>query len=321
MPIIQGGPAMSVVVDTSGQRVEGGSAIPVAVVTGRATQGGKAQRVVVVTNPDKIEGGPAIPVVAAAPGDTAVEGGPAMRVYVVSGSLSGGAVVVPSSLLTGLVAYWALEEASGTRADATGRGNTLSPTNAPGNAAGIVSNGLSLLAGSSQYVSRASTTDLQTGAIDFTYAGWVKLTAKTSFRMIASKYGAGAAETLLYYDTSDRFAFQTYTLAEVSLGNAKANTFGSPSTGVWYFLCAQQVAAGPTLKISVNNGAFDSVTPTGTPSAGSGVFQIGAYRGGTLPNGDMTIDEFGIWKRILTGAEITALYNAGAGRTYPFVGT
>jgi len=83
---------MNVVVDTSaGAQVEGGSAVPVAVVTGRAVTGNKATRVVVVTNPDRIEGGPAIPVVAAAPGDTAVEGGPAMRVYVVSGVLGASA--------------------------------------------------------------------------------------------------------------------------------------------------------------------------------------------------------------------------------------
>jgi len=90
----QGGPAMNVVVDTSpGAQVEGGSAVPVAVVTGRAVTGNKATRVVVVTNPDHIEGGPAIPVVAAAAGDTAVEGGPAMRVYVVSGVLGAAAPV------------------------------------------------------------------------------------------------------------------------------------------------------------------------------------------------------------------------------------
>ena len=90
---VQGGPAMNVVVDTSpGAQVEGGSAIPVAVVTGRAVTGNKATRVVVVTNPDHIEGGPAIPVVAAPAGDP-VEGGPAMRVYVVAGSLGGAAPV------------------------------------------------------------------------------------------------------------------------------------------------------------------------------------------------------------------------------------
>lgn len=229
----------------------------------------------------------------------------------------------PSSLLTSLVAYYTLNEASGTRTDSTARGNDLGPTNTPGNTTGVVGNALSLLAGSSQYVSRASTADLQTGAIDLTYAGWIKLTAKTSFRMMAAKYSAGAAETLLWYDPGDdRFEFRTYVLvSEAALGTAKANTFGSPSAGVWYFLCAQQIAAGPTLRISVNGGAFDSVTPTGTPTAGSGIFQLGAYRGGSLPNGDMAIDEFGIWKRLLTAAEIAALYNAGSGRTYPFTGT
>jgi len=91
---IQGGPAINVVPDASGARVEGGAAIPVAVVTdGRAVSGNKATRVVVVTNPDHVEGGAAIPIVAAAAGDVAVEGGPAMRVYVVQGSLGGVAPV------------------------------------------------------------------------------------------------------------------------------------------------------------------------------------------------------------------------------------
>lgn len=98
MPIVQAGPAMNVVVDASGARVEGGSAIPVAVVTdGRAQTGGKATRVVVVTNPDHVEGGPAIPVVAS-PAGTAVEGGPAMRVVVVQGSLAGVSAPVNTAL-------------------------------------------------------------------------------------------------------------------------------------------------------------------------------------------------------------------------------
>jgi hypothetical protein len=89
MPIqIQAGPAINVVRDPSGARVEGGSAIPIAVVSdGRAVGGTRsATRVVVVTNPDHVEGGPAIPVVAS-PAGSAVEGGPAMRVVVVQGSL------------------------------------------------------------------------------------------------------------------------------------------------------------------------------------------------------------------------------------------
>jgi hypothetical protein len=39
---------------------------------------------------------------------------------------------------------------------------------------------------------------------------------------------------------------------------------------------------------------------------------------GTSFNLNAQVDEFGIWDRQLTGAEVTALYNAGAG--LPFSG-
>lgn len=218
------------------------------------------------------------------------------------------------ALSDNLVAYYSLADIN----DATGRGNTLTNTNAVTFVSGKVGNAANFVVASTQYLTRASTADLQTGAIDFTVAGWVNLASKTTFRMLACKYSPGLAEWLLYYNPggSDRFAFQTYVLAsEASLGNVIATSFGSPSTGVWYFVCVQQIAAGPQLRISVNDGTVNTVTPTGTPTAGSGNFQIGAYRNGALTH-DGLIDELGIWKKALTAGEITQLYNAGSGMSY-----
>lgn len=126
MPIqIQGGPALNVVADPSGARVEGGSAIPVAVVSDARAVGGtrSATRVVVVTNPDHVEGGPAIPVIAS-PAGTPVEGGPAMRVYVVQGSLGSDPLAYTNKIIAlAPTAYWPLAEASGTTiVDASGNG-------------------------------------------------------------------------------------------------------------------------------------------------------------------------------------------------------
>ena len=85
----QGGPATRVSVQVGGI-VQGGPALPVAVVTdGRPVEGGPAQPVYVVAS-GPVMGGPAVPVVLAPAGAT-VESGSAIPVYVVSGSLGGAA--------------------------------------------------------------------------------------------------------------------------------------------------------------------------------------------------------------------------------------
>jgi len=45
-------------------------------------------------------------------------------------------------------------------------------------------------------------------------------------------------------------------------------------------------------------------------------FQIGSIENSSYWSG--LIDEIGIWSRVLTADEITALYNEGTGITYPF---
>ncbi len=62
------------------------------------------------------------------------------------------------------------------------------------------------------------------------------------------------------------------------------------------------------------NGVFDA-TLSATPFPGM-KYQYMGYDGFDQFKGD--IDEVGIWTRPLTPAEVTYLYNAGAGRTVPF---
>lgn len=216
-----------------------------------------------------------------------------------------------SSLLTSLVAYYKLEEASGTRADSTGRGNDLSTvTNAPGNTTGKVANAIQLVAASSQSVSRASTADLQ-GAVDWTIAAWVYLDSVGSERTIMAK----SVEWLLRYNTSSqRFDFGWSDGGNI-FRNVLANTFGALSLATWYFVVGIHDSSTNQIKISVNNGAFNTAAATGVTTA-SAVVTIG-QRGG-VNFWDGRVDEVGIWKRVLSAAELTTLYNGGNGTTYPF---
>jgi hypothetical protein len=60
-----------------------------------------------------------------------------------------------------------------------------------------------------------------------------------------------------------------------------------------------------TLDTSINN------------ASGTGTFGIGkaGYAPFDGPPGDM--DEIGVWARCITPAEVTYLYNSGAGKAYP----
>ena len=95
------------------------AAIPVAVVTdGRAVVGGPAQRVVVVTS-GPVQGGPARPIVAA-PSGAVVQGGPAIRVYVVSGSLNPTPTYTDKVKALNPIAYWPLTDSGEPAANLSG---------------------------------------------------------------------------------------------------------------------------------------------------------------------------------------------------------
>src|SRR5262249_11705670 len=117
------------------------------------------------------------------------------------------------------------------------------------------------------------------------------------------KFGAGL------YDNSSTPA---------SLGSVMANNFGQVSTGVWYFVAFRHDSAAKKYFLSVNAGPENSLTYTGTPNAGGGAdFTVSGFQTGNnyLLNG--AVDALGIWKRSLSSAEISSLYNSGSGMEYP----
>lgn len=221
------------------------------------------------------------------------------------------AAVNPSSLLTSLVAYYTLNEASGTRADSTGRGNDMSTiVGAPGNTTGKVSSAIQLTAASTQYISHASTTDLQ-GTADWTIAAWCWLDSVGTERSIVTK----STEWLLRYSTSANRFQVGWTDGIAAFRFTSADTLGIPSTATWYFVVGIHDSSSNLLKISVNNGTLDTSAATGV-TTGAAVAAIGMR--GTVNLWDGRIDELGIWQRVLSASEITTLYNAGNATTYPF---
>ena len=215
------------------------------------------------------------------------------------------------NLLQNLVAYWRLEEASGSRVDATGRGNTLTSNSAVGVVAGRVNSGASFIASSGQYLSIADNADLSTGNIDFTVAAWVYFDTVADNRGVVGKWAAGANEYIIRV-SGVTIEFRVGDQAQV---NGDAANGGEVLTGTWYFVVAWHDAAADILRIQVNNG-----TPAGV-SYTFGVADLGTdFRIGYNQNDnvfmDGRIDEVGLWKRVLTTAERADLYYAGSGNRF-----
>jgi hypothetical protein len=219
-----------------------------------------------------------------------------------------------SSLLTGLIGYWKLDEASGTRNDAHGsnhltdNGSVGSNTGKLGNAADLDGVNDSLILGDNA--------DLSTGDIDFTWTCWMYLDTKPTGNNAYAihkqdEYG------LLYrdYGGHDRLAFLVNDGAVI----VNASTLGSPSTGTWYFIVCWHDATANTINIQVNDGTVDSAATAGTaPSDTANEFQLGRYTAGTPLRWDGRLDGVGFWKRVLTATERSNLYNSGSGLEYPF---
>lgn len=228
------------------------------------------------------------------------------------------------ALSTNLVSYWKLDESSGNAADSVGS-NTLTNNGSAVYAAGKINNAVTCVR-NTDYLSIAngSQTGLNpTGS--FTINTWVKWSSIDSgnWNGIVSKldntsraYGSG----ILKQGGTDQY------WVAVDIGTSGGSSYSTPNanyatlvTGTWYMITIRYSTAG-TVKVDINNSRL--YTDTGAPSscqAGTADFRIG-YRNNPSPDdgSNALFDETGFWDREISDAEVTELYNGGAGLAYPF---
>jgi Concanavalin A-like lectin/glucanases superfamily len=234
-------------------------------------------------------------------------------------------VTVPNrinSINNNLISYWKLDESSGTRFDMIGF-NHLSNNNGVTSAAGKIGNASVFASASTQYLSIASNSSLQIGSSSFTFAGWVKFTTVSASMDMINKLSTGG--TGLEYMLDFSFATNRMRLSISTDGttttNVSANSFGAPSTGIWYFIVCWFNVSDGTLNIQINNGPVDSVA-TGYTQVYVGTTQFNLGRAESAISDyrylNGSLDEVGFWKKVLTDQERSYLYNYGMGRTIPF---
>lgn len=220
------------------------------------------------------------------------------------------------ALDTNLVAYYSCEDTNGT--DATGRGNTLTLTNSPANATGRQGNGLDLVAASSQYLTRASTSDLAVGDIDFTVAIWVKPPASSQgypWGLMGKWPGAGNYEYILYINSSAQAQF--FVSAN---GTASVNAGAVPGTAVtanaWNLIVGYHDSVNNVIGCKVNNGTTATTSTSAGVRTGTAAFQIGRNDDGDTNYVKGVIDEAAMWKQVLSSGDLTSLWNSGNGLAY-----
>jgi hypothetical protein len=222
------------------------------------------------------------------------------------------------ALTDALMAYWSLDETSGTRADATGRGNDATEVGTPGSAAGV--RGLAAsFPDDTAYLTVPTHADLSPGDTDFTWAFWVFADSlgagiNTDF---FGKWSSSALEYDIFLPSSRVLEFLVSTTGS-NVERVSSASFGLLSALTWYFVVAWHDAAGNTLNIQINNGAVESVAHTGGVHQGSAALVLGHSNFGASLVG--RLDEVGLWHRVLTAEERSALYNGGLGLAYPFTG-
>lgn len=225
------------------------------------------------------------------------------------------------SLLDGLISYWKLNETSGTRVDSKGS-NDLTDNNTVGNIVGVIGNAGNFVQANSEFLSHADNASLSTDNTDFSFSYWVYIPTSSS----------GADGHVAKYDNNDAAEREYYFLFntgpnDITFALFKNDGGSNPSGGVKIpsptkdeFIHIVGMVNNSTLTqtIIMNDGTPVTGTMTETHTNASVTdFTIGNL---ATPEAymDGRIDEVGFWKRALTAAEITQLYNGGAGLSYPF---
>lgn len=226
-----------------------------------------------------------------------------------------GAPAPPSSstLTDGLVSWWEMDEASGTRVDIHGP-NDLTTVTTVTQVAGKLGQAGQFVHASNEYLRTSTDTGLEGGDRDWSFAVWVKADTAGNLFTVMCKGNDTAAASNAYFLTTSASKMKLY----ISTGAWKtvtANTFGTIPTDTWFLICCSHEASTKTIRISVNGGAEDSVVYTGTALDVGTNFNIGIY-GSTTYSWDGAIDQPAFWDRLLTADERTELYNDSDGVFY-----
>jgi hypothetical protein len=222
------------------------------------------------------------------------------------------------NIYAGLTHWWGLHEVSGIRHDRAGS-RDLTDRNGVGSAQGLLGNCARF--NGRQYLHVPSDPSLQIRG-NMTFAMWVKFSTMNTgsglrgSHIMLGKWSASNGHDYVigfHYirEQVQRFEFLVW---ETNANKYKAvySTLKNVTADAWYFVVCQYDADGGIVGINVNDGIMATMNVGPLRTSNNPLF-VGADHGPPWNSlyGDLAL--LGIWSRVLSPAEITALYNNGAG--------
>jgi hypothetical protein len=246
----------------------------------------------------------------------------------VSGSrtslVSGGVPSPPSPILNGLLAYWKLDNnGSGgvSLLDSAEDSRTLTAPNGTGG----VSLGTGIINGSASFSGDNQTYFTRDGGFldgdndEYSISAWVKTTLANDVFIVDQATGnnwSGSAITLDMF-SDGRIYGTIFWSGEPEYDRAEGST--PINNGNWHHTAFTWKRTG-SLKVYVDGALDGSLSSSGNyANSPTNNLSINSNADGSFAKGrNVNIDEVGIWNKELSASEITSLYNAGAGKSYPF---
>jgi len=209
-----------------------------------------------------------------------------------------------------LLGFWKLDETSGARIDLSGNGRNLSPSETVATVPGPFGAPCAAFRRSG-YLQNTALTPTFTGQI-LTASLWVRLLTLEEGSFM-TQWSGGGWLNLGSSPSGLRFGFGHDCLDRIIV---------PVSTGTWHHVT--QSWDGNQIRATVDGQEY-TLNKTNMPenpprlTNANAPFDIGCsdtWNGSSRANADICC--VGLWKRALSAAETTALYNNGAGLTYPF---
>jgi hypothetical protein len=224
-----------------------------------------------------------------------------------------------STLPQNLVSYWTLNEAGDTRYDSVGSNDLTPSASVPDVVTGISGNAVEFSAAAQNYLEAAfdASLDIGVASAGASWSTWIKRTDQTS--TLYAIYGTSAASNPAFELRTGNTGKVSFYFRDPSNNIKLMNTNPVIWNGDWHHVAITYDVASGLLNAYVDNAAATPVAcgaGTTIKSNTGATFRIGKA---LTYNSAHTVDEFAIWNVALTATQVSELYNAGAGKFYPFV--
>jgi len=218
---------------------------------------------------------------------------------------SGGAAQV-NTLLSKTIAYWNLNEVSGSRIDSLFGVSLVDGSSVVTSATGVAGNTAVFHNTGALVASVPSSFDVSSNVLSFSFA--VKIVALTD---IDPGHGFTLIDSGQYYMIIDGSGNLSLVIGSTPFYATSTHVFPE---GAWVSIVVQIDKANDIIALKIDGNPVEIFTGIGaeTISSFTGSFSIGSY------GYNLSIDELGFYNARLTLPEMALIYNSGSFTTYPF---